>query len=278
MTQIEPVLTGAHAAALLGLDGFRGRDWPTQWCAPHAASPETGVIRTRRWGEPLLVGDVSIATPFLVLAHLGLAHEALVLAQHDDAIEPRDRIELAVEHALRDRLVTLRDFRFTGVRGPGENLLREVISMRGDEPPTESYAETEYLQFLRALGYDVWRQMVVVGNSGQFLYRVDFVIALRRMPRSKILRPSLGLITELDSEEYHEGAFQRDHIRNSTFDALGYHWISVTPTQVTRRPAATKRAIQGALLRMTRPTKRNRVNPHRRVGAPTSGSRRSSAA
>ena len=42
-----------------------------------------------------------------------------------------------------------------------------------------------------------------------------------------MLRLGDGLIVEIDSEEFHAKAFERDHSRQSTYDALGYHWVTL---------------------------------------------------
>ncbi len=65
------VLTGPAAAAQLGLDGFRDVAWPAMWCGPLTCRPSPGLIRTRRWDEPLVVGELLVANPVLILRHLG---------------------------------------------------------------------------------------------------------------------------------------------------------------------------------------------------------------
>lgn len=55
----------------------------------------------------------------------------------------RDRIELALEDALRLGWVDLTTLRRAtrGGRTRGDQLLREVLELRSDEPPAESFAE-----------------------------------------------------------------------------------------------------------------------------------------
>lgn len=95
------VLTGAAAAAQLGLDGFANLSWPNIWCGPVTLRCRHNLIRTRSPIEPYEVGDLTTAHPALVLRHLGYQAEAF---DGLDGVPARDRIESAVEHALRKGL------------------------------------------------------------------------------------------------------------------------------------------------------------------------------
>ncbi len=66
----EEVLTGPHAAALLGLDGFRERNWELHYCCPHGRH-DVPFIQTRKWQQPMDVDGALVAHPSLVLRHLG---------------------------------------------------------------------------------------------------------------------------------------------------------------------------------------------------------------
>lgn len=247
MTATPFALTGPAAAAMYGLDGFRDADWPLQWCTPRSGSHRRDAIRTRAWTAPTLIGDTAVAPLSLVLRHLGNFLDDLKL----DHLSPLERIELATEHALRSGLVTLDELRTRGSSGEGDVLLRAVLLRRGNEPPTESYAETRSDQVLRTLGFWCWRQLPLVGAS----HRVDFVLPLngradRRRPRPLVFRPELGLIIEIDSKEFHANAFERDHLRQSNYDRLGYRWVSFTPNQMERSPQLVTRTIEGALRSM----------------------------
>jgi hypothetical protein len=107
-------LTGPAAASLIGLDGFRDIDWPLLWCAPIASRSRANIIRTRQWQPPVLVGDVPVAPTALILRHLNL----IDLSSYGGSVKvsPRDRVELALEHALRNGDVSPADFSFMGGR------------------------------------------------------------------------------------------------------------------------------------------------------------------
>ena len=249
----QQLLTGPAAASLLGLDGFRDHVWPPVWLRPHTTSASPGVIRARS-AEPLVptvVAGTPIAPVSLVLTHLGHHPELLRV---DRSMTPRSRVEYALEHAVRSGLVRPAELHSLRSKMPGAQLIRDLLLLRGDEPPTESYAETTAVQVFRELGYNVWRQVPILGLDGE-RHRIDFVIAFRtKARRPLLLGPGIGLGVEVDSREFHEGAFERDHARQSVYDALGLHWITLTPNQLNR-PKQVERAISGALARAMKPTR-----------------------
>jgi hypothetical protein len=235
------VLTGAAAASLIGLDGFRDRDWRLLWCAPRTARRRAGVIRVRNWRNPQLVEGVRVAHVALVLRHLG--HHAQELGGFE-GLSARDRVELAVEQALREGWVSLPDLRESNSRLPGDVLLREVLALRGVEPPAESYAEVRVIQVLRAAGIRCWRQFPIY-ERGRLKHRVDLVIPFdQHAPRPDRLSPRDGLLLEVDSREFHEGKFEQDHQRQTTYDLLGFAWTTVTPNQVRDTPGRVLRALE----------------------------------
>lgn len=253
----EPLLTGPAAAAVLGLDGFRDHVWAPMWLQPHSASAVRGVIRVRTKEPlaPVVVSGTKVAPVALVLTHLAHAPEIL---QVDRSITACDRVEYALEHALRLGLVTLADLESLRSTMPGARILRELLRLRGSEPPTESFAETTAVQVLRELGYDTWRQVPIVGLAGE-RHRIDFALAFKPNARRPILLgPDDGLGLEVDSREFHEGAFERDHARQSVYDSLGLHWITLTPNQL-KHPKQVERAIDGAMARALRPTRLRRA-------------------
>jgi hypothetical protein len=194
------------------------------------------------------VDDVPVAPAELVLRHLGLGElDRGHLTAHE-------RIELALEHVLRQAEILPASLRIRGAGGPGDRQLRSVLAARPPgEPPTESYAETRAHQRLRSWGLQTWRQMPIL-DRGRLVHRVDFVVVLGRIRRRPAqLLPSHGVLLEVDSREFHERSFERDHARGSTYDALGFHWVSVTPTQIERTPGQVLRALRGAAERMCGP-------------------------
>lgn len=240
-------LTGPPGAAVYEWDGFRELEWPPLWCTTRTGPRHPQVIRTRHWAEPVMVGELLVAAAPLVVRHLGT--DPAVLRRQSDRISARDRVELAVEHALRAGAVTLEKLRTGGGGRPGDVMLREVLKLRGDEPATESYAETRGVQLLRALGYGCWRQMRVMVNS-RAKHRVDLVVPFRQgRPRPEVLRPADGLLIEVDSRQFHLNRFEEDHQRDCTYDELSFHRLNLTPTQIERHPTKVRRAVEGAFRR-----------------------------
>jgi hypothetical protein len=178
----------------------------------------------------------------LVLRHLGAVPQDLDVGR----LDPLDRIELALEHALRlgHSIVPRR-----GEATPGDSLLRDVLRRRGEHRPTGSYAETRLVQRLRSWGLMAWRQ-VEVRSNGVFLYRADAMVPFdQRRPEPVAVCPADGVLMEVDSEEHHIGQFHRDQHRNSTYDRLAYQWVAVSPHQIERQPLVVARALEGAFAR-----------------------------
>lgn len=241
-------LTGAAAAAAYQLDGFRDGVWPLRWCTPRSGSYRNDAIRLRRWDEPTVVNDTPVAPVIVVLRHLGEFPDDL--SGQADRLDVETRVELAVEHALRDGLVRTSDLRRRGSTRPGEAVLHRIALRRGDEPPTESFAETRAAQLFRSFGWNVWRQVRVHGENGRILQRADFMVSFRvKQRRPDPVRPENGVLIEIDSREYHRDSFDSDYERQANYNRLGYEWAAVTPTQIEQRPDVVRRSIEGALRR-----------------------------
>jgi very-short-patch-repair endonuclease len=236
-------LTGPSAAALYELDGFRDLTWPDLWCAPYTGDPGDRIVRTRAWIEPTLLGDVPVCPIETVIRHLNAVPSDLLGVA--DGLAPQDRVELAAEHALRQG-VKLRAA--AGGAMTGDEMLRKVLARRGSEPPTESYAETRAVQVFRTFGLRPWRQIPILEN-GRIVFRADFMLPFIQSQRPDVIRTSLGLLIEIDGREFHEPQFERDHRRGSTYDTLGFNWVSFTPTQIETQPKAVQKAICGAFSR-----------------------------
>lgn len=249
--RVKKAVTGPSGAAGLGLDGFRDQEWPLSWCTSANGSRAPRVIRTGMWRDPVMVDGVATAPHALVLRHIGTFPEDL--RGRRDGITPMDRLELAVEHALRLQEVTLQDIAAHGGSQPGDVLLRQVLARRDDPVPTESYAETRAIQRFRPFGIRCWKQMRI-WDQGRVRHRADLVIPRAngsRMPRKpEVLRPDQGLLVEIDSREFHERQFERDHQRQTTYDALGFHWVVFTPTQIEQQMPMVRRAIDVAMARI----------------------------
>jgi hypothetical protein len=244
------VLTGPIAAAQHGLDGFRECAWPEMLCSPASQHPKSGVLRTRRWHDPMVVGDLTLAHPILILRHLANGLEEC--GEQPDGLSIRDRVEMAVEHALRLRLVTVADLQIRSSRSIGDRTLHEVMQLRGDDPPTESYAETRAVQILRSWEIKCFRQLWIY-ERGRPKHRVDLVIPFdQKAKRPEVLTVDVGLLLEVDSREFHDGRFEQDHARQTTYDLLGFAWTSFTPTQLERQRNRERLALQGTLDRARR--------------------------
>ena len=189
--------------------------------------------------------DLLVCPVATVVRHLNAVPEELVGLP--DGISPRDRVELAVEHVLRNRVSLIRA---GGGALPGDTTLREVLDLRNDAAPTESYAETRAVQLFRQWDITPWRQVHVVGAR----HRVDFMIPFVQRKQPSFVQPGDGLLIEIDSREFHEREFEKDQRRGSAYDALGYHWISLSPTQIEHHCDAARRAVFGALGRVGRTT------------------------
>ena len=241
MTHRRIAMTGPYAAGVYGLDGFRDLDWPELWCAPIGGEAGDRIVRTRRWDTPVEVADVRLCPIETVVRHLNAVPLDLCQAA---GLEPIDRVELAVEHALRDGAKV----RAARGRGPGDKMLHEVLRRRGNVVPTESYAETRTVQLLRTWGVVPWRQIPIL-RRGRIEFRADFMIPFRQQRRPETIRASMGILVEVDSREFHEGQFERDHRRGAVYNELGYHWMTVTPNQIEHEPALVRRSLAGALTR-----------------------------
>ena len=47
----------------------------------------------------------------------------------------------------------------------------------------------------------------------------------------------------------HEASFEADHDRQTTYDELGFHWVTFSANQILHRPDRVCRAVESALRR-----------------------------
>ncbi len=245
-------LTGPAAAALHQLDGFRDLNWPHHYTTPysgHGAQGSSHILRTRHWHPPSIIDEQPVAAMPLVLRHLNaFPHD---LEGLPDGISPQDRVELSAEHVRR---LGHRIFVPHNAHGPGDQLLRVVRKLSGTEPPTESYAETRFLQWCRTVDLHPWRQLVVIIHGKK--YRIDFGFSLGPRHRPQPIRPHQLLFCELNSKGFHEGTFEQDSEKRNAFDRAGFHHIGITPNQVTHHPEKALASILGAIERTGRSHRR----------------------
>ena len=134
MSPTPHALTGAAAAALYQLDGFRDLEWPLRWCTPRSGTSANDAIRTRHFATSPIFGDPPVVAPRLMLRHLG--EHLGDLAVPEDRVTPKERIELAVEHAIRIDLVGPTELCVPYSSRPGDCVLREIGLWRAGQPPT----------------------------------------------------------------------------------------------------------------------------------------------
>jgi hypothetical protein len=247
---VHPIaLTGPAAAHLYDLDGFRDVIWPQSYATPYAARGGHRIIRTRNWIEPHMRKGELVVPLITVLRHLNAFPQ--FLENQPDGINPRDRIELAVEHARRlgTRVDIARDIP-SNSRNTGDRLLREVRRLSGNEPPTDSYAETMALQWFRSVGYSPFRQVDV--RLGGKQHRIDFAISLKPRVRPSVARPNELLLCELDSRGFHNLTLEQDTARRNAFARAEFHHVELMPNEIRDRPQRALATIEGAIRRTGR--------------------------
>jgi hypothetical protein len=90
------------------------------------------------------------------------------------------------------------------------------------------------------------RSAVVTGAAAAATLGLDDSLDTRA-DRPERACPTLGLIVEVDSQEFHDGRFEQDHQRQTTYDLLGFEWTTVTPNQLRDSPLRVRRAIERRL-------------------------------
>ena len=145
------------------------------------------------------------------------------------AVEDIDKLEDALDSALRRRLTTLNRLRFKvraaeGRRGIGK--LRSLLAERDERGrPSASRFETRLNRLLIKSGLPAVREFKI-WDGGEFVARVDFCF------------PEGELIVEADGFRWHSGrrAWQRDRERRNQLTAMGWRVIRATWDDLTRHP------------------------------------------
>lgn len=195
------------AARIWGFDSFKDDQAIDLLLVGSTRRPEAHEVPPLRLGvlppkATTSVDGLRLTTPAWTLADLGAAPGV-------DA----DRVELAFESALHRRLTTEAKLHaaIERLRGPGVATLAAALARRrpGD-PPTESYAETRFLQrIVRPLDLeDPARQVPVDVPRRRTTYRCDFLFTRRRR-----------LDVEVDGRDSHDG--DHDSIRDHHLEQLG---------------------------------------------------------
>jgi very-short-patch-repair endonuclease len=221
----EAAACGPTAAALFGWDGF---DRPS---TALLAEP-TVVVPASRW---LRVPGVRRsrhleATDVIEVDGLRVTRPLRTLVDLVREADP-DRVERALECALRRHQVSLEDV-------TGEAALEDLLARRGHHhPPTESDAETRFVQLVRReRGLDPARQ-VDVWDGDRLVGRADFVF-----------RPQ-GVAVEIDGAQTHASAraLQYDLNRQNRLVLAGVQPLRFTWQDIVHRPGVTLKVLDRAL-------------------------------
>jgi hypothetical protein len=227
------VASRRSAAALHGLPGGK-RDLIEITCPRWRRARHAGLIvhetKLLVAADLTVVDGIPVTTVARTLFDLGAQYRA-------------GYVELALENALRRKLVTLDELDATlrrlARRGrPGGPVLRQLIAMqRPGRRPTDSEKEVTLLQVLRAAGLPEPVPQFEVFASGTFVARVDAAY------------PDARIAIEYDSNEHHLGrvASIRDRGRRHRLLAAGWITVDVGPTDIRRGGATACAAIAAAL-------------------------------
>jgi very-short-patch-repair endonuclease len=156
------------------------------------------------------------------------------------------RLEIALDDALRRRLVSVPRMRWTlerlGGKGrAGTAALRKLLEARRPGlPPPESALETRLARLLRSAGLPEPLRQHRIRHGSKVVARVDFAY------------PEVRLAIEVDGYRYHTGKqdWLRDVRRRTELAALGWTVLVFTWDDVERRPdwvveqVRTKLAVQ----------------------------------
>jgi very-short-patch-repair endonuclease len=213
------------AAALWGLDGIP---------SGHVDIAVPGGRKSRRPGTIRLASaDVRD-----VVQHDGFPVTTVVRTLLDlGSVVGPAIVERSLESALRRRLVTAERLfeRTQGAFSPGSHVLRDVLRVRpSDAAPTESDAETRFVQIVRAMGFpDPRRQHVVILRGRK--YRLDFAW------------PAIRLAVEIDGGSVHgPDALGADLYRQNQLLLDGWLVVRFTPHMVERQLQMVERDLRAA--------------------------------
>ncbi|MDH4144611.1 MAG: hypothetical protein OEY23_05510 [Acidimicrobiia bacterium] len=223
-------VTGVSAAMVLGLDGFQADDLPIERPAlvqlPQSASGRrAGARRRARLLPPVRWGTVDLSSVEEVLLELAGEPGPAPRPGCSAASRPLDVIELvelAVEDAIRRGIVSVESLRETvarcGTRRTGVRVLADVLALRGDQSPTESYLETRCIQELRRYGLPAFDRQKWVGVDG-LRYRLDLCLA----------DPVHGdIVIEPMGKGPHADRLDRDSARSAALTSSGRRVVPVT--------------------------------------------------
>jgi very-short-patch-repair endonuclease len=219
----EVAVSRESAAALWGLDSFDIGSALVSVDAIRARSERTKNVhrptRDIEWTTTSAI-PFPITTPTeTIVALAGTRY----LDKH--WLSADDRLELAIESALRHELVTCTELATAVDHAPrtlrGKVRLRSFLANRPEGlVPTESYLETRLVQVTRVRGVEnIPRQIEMFDGRGR-IGRVDF------LPE--------GVVVECDGEKWHNNpeSFKKDRERRSRLLAAGHPVIEATSDRV----------------------------------------------
>ncbi len=159
------------------------------------------------------------------------------------SVAERDRVEEALDDALRRRLVSIPRLRWcldrTARSGrPGVGVTRALIEARDPAASVpQSVFETRLLRLLKDAGLPRPELQHQVRDGGRLIAVVDFAY------------PEVRLAIEADGYRWHSGRarWEHDRARRNDLTLLGWRVIHVTWTDLTRRPQAVIDSIRNAL-------------------------------
>lgn len=231
------IASHASAAALLGLDGYE----------PGAIEVSTTRQVRPPWSDLVVHRVAELPADSLVIE--GIPTTSATRALVDLAADgPADRVELALEDALRRGLTSLARLRWglsvQGCRGRrGAKLLRNLVeNLEKAARITESGFEARLQQLLRRAALPTPVRQHEVRDRGKFVARADFAF------------PHARLIIEAVSYRWHSGrtAWTHDQTRLNAVVALGWRVLNVTWDDLRHAPDDTvdriRRALGGSLL------------------------------
>ena len=154
-----------------------------------------------------------------------------------------DRLELALDHALAERQVSLGYLRWRledlGTQGRmGAGVLGELVARRFGEPlPSRSPFERELQGLLGRANLPRAEREYAVALPGDRTARIDFAF------------PDARLALEADSYRHHSSPsdWSRDRARNGELVALGWRVLPVTYREMKMDPAGVADRIGRAL-------------------------------
>lgn len=199
--------------------------------------------RHRKALPPVVVREVRLAIRghTTTVAHIPVTNAGRTLVDIAGLVLP-DRLECAVEDALRRRLTSIAHLRWLckgryGKGAKGIGVLKKFID-DSKRPPTESPFETKLLQAIRKASLPVPVRQFEVTDRGRFVARVDFAY------------PWAKIAIEADSYKFHGGrnAWESGIDRRESIEALGWRVITVTYRQMESNMVGVAARIRAALM------------------------------